>query len=138
MLWKELLYTGPQEGISLLRQRKTIIILDAFASGLLGADSEGVISKQMTEWLEHLAEKPGFVEQQTAQWSEAINLKRKPINADSYTYLKKYPFLLPAAWISRIGKYLIESQGTEHNDAMESIEIGNKRIDLMKKYKIIQ
>ena len=56
----------------------------------------------------------------------------------TYTYLKKYPFLLPAAWISRIGKYLIESQGTEHNDAMESIEIGNKRIDLMKKYKIIQ
>ena len=56
----------------------------------------------------------------------------------TYTYLKKYPFLLPAAWISRIGKYLIESQGMEHNDAMESIEIGNKRIDLMKKYKIIQ
>lgn len=70
--------------------RKTIIILDAFASGLLGADSEGVISRQMTEWLEHLADKPGFVEQQTKQWSEAINLKRKPVNADSYTYLKKY------------------------------------------------
>ena len=70
--------------------RKTIIILDAFASGLLGADSEGVISKQMTEWLEHLADKPGFVEQQTKQWSDAINLKRKPVDADSYTYLKKY------------------------------------------------
>lgn len=70
--------------------RKTIIILDAFASGLLGADSEGVISKQMTEWLEHLADKPGFIEQQTTQWSDAINLKRKLINADSYTYLKKY------------------------------------------------
>lgn len=42
--------------------RKTIIILDAFASGLLGADLEGVISKQMTAWLERLAEKPGFVE----------------------------------------------------------------------------
>lgn len=70
--------------------RKTIIILDAFASGLLGADSEGVISKQMTEWLEHLADKPGFIEQQTTQWSDAINLKRKPINSDSYTYLKKY------------------------------------------------
>jgi len=70
--------------------RKTIIILDAFASGLLGADSEGVISKQMAEWLEHLADKPGFVEQQTKQWSDAINLKRKAISADSYTYLKKY------------------------------------------------
>ena len=70
--------------------RKTIIILDAFASGLLGADSEGVISKQMTEWLEHLSDKPGFIEQQTKQWSDAINLKRKTISADSYTYLKKY------------------------------------------------
>lgn len=70
--------------------RKTIIILDAFASGLLGADSEGVISKQMGEWLEKLADKPGFVEQQTAQWSEAINLKRKPLEENDYTYLRKY------------------------------------------------
>lgn len=70
--------------------RKTIIILDAFASGLLGADSEGVVSRQMDEWLEHLSAKPGFVEQQTVQWSEAINLKRKPLEDASYTYLKKY------------------------------------------------
>ncbi len=70
--------------------RKTVIILDAFASGLLGADSEGVISKQMTEWLDHLADQPGFVENQTKQWSDAINLKRKPYTADAYPYLKKY------------------------------------------------
>ena len=70
--------------------RKTVIILDAFASGLLGADSEGVVSKQMGEWLEHLADKPGFVEQQTKQWSDAINLKRKPLNSDGYTYLRQY------------------------------------------------
>lgn len=70
--------------------RKTIIILDAYASGLLGADSEGVISRQMTEWLEHLADKPGFVEKQTKQWSDAINLKRKPLGNNDYTYLRKY------------------------------------------------
>lgn len=70
--------------------RKTVIILDAFASGLLGADSEGVVSKQMGEWMDHLADKPGFVEQQTTQWSEAINLKRKPLTSDDYTYLRKY------------------------------------------------
>lgn len=70
--------------------RKTIIILDAFASGLLGADSEGVVSKQMTEWLDRLAEKPGFVEAQTKQWSDAINMKRKPLSSDGYTYLRKY------------------------------------------------
>ena len=70
--------------------RKTVIILDAFASGLLGSDSEGVVSKQMGEWLEHLADKPGFVEQQTKQWSDAINLKRKPLETNDYTYLRKY------------------------------------------------
>lgn len=70
--------------------RKTVIILDAFASGLLGADSEGVISRQMGEWLQHLADKPGFVEQQTKQWSAAINLKRKTFSSNNYTYLSKY------------------------------------------------
>ena len=69
--------------------RKTIIVLDAFASGLFGADTEGVISRQMNEWLQHLEEKPGFTEKQTQQWSEAINLKRKPIDTSSYTYLRK-------------------------------------------------
>ena len=70
--------------------RKTVIILDAFASGLLGSDSEGIVSKQMGEWLEHLADKPGFVEQQTQQWTDAINLKRKPLASNDYTYLRKY------------------------------------------------
>ncbi len=70
--------------------RKSIIILDAYASGLLGADSEGVIAKQMDEWMEHLMEKPGFVEKQAEQWSEAINLKRKPLESDEYTFLCKY------------------------------------------------
>lgn len=70
--------------------RNTIIVLDAFASGLFGADTEGVISRQINKWLEHLEDKPGFVEQQTQQWSDAINLKRKPIDTSSYTYLRKY------------------------------------------------
>lgn len=56
----------------------------------------------------------------------------------SYAYLKEYPFLLPAAWIARIGKYVKETRKMEGNDARESIDIGNKRVDLMKKYKIIQ
>ena len=70
--------------------RKTVIILDAFASGLLGSDSEGIVSRQMGEWLEHLADKPGFVEKQTQQWSEAINLKRTKLNSSDYKYLRKY------------------------------------------------
>ena len=70
--------------------RKAIIVLDAYAGGLLGADSEGVISRQIGDWMEHLSEKPGFFENQTAQWSDAINAKREPIDTNSYVYLKKY------------------------------------------------
>lgn len=70
--------------------RNSIIILDAFASGLLGADTEGVISRQMNEWLSRLEEKPGFTERQTEQWSEAINLKRSELDEDLYPNLRKY------------------------------------------------
>ena len=76
--------------------RKAVIILDAFASGLLGADSEGVVARQMNEWMEHLSQKPGFIEQQTAQWSDAINLKRQPAGVSGYTYLRKYSKTWPA------------------------------------------
>ena len=40
--------------------------------------------------MDHLADKSGFVEQQTQQWSDAINLKRKPLEASDYAYLHKY------------------------------------------------
>lgn len=70
--------------------RQTIIVLDAYASGLMGADSEGVISKQMGVWMDHLTEKPGFVEQQTRQWSDAILQKRRPLSPNQYQYLQKY------------------------------------------------
>ncbi len=70
--------------------RKAIIVLDAFASGLMGADTEGLISKQIDEWMDKLAETPGFVEKQTTQWSKAISAKRKPLNGSGYQYLSKY------------------------------------------------
>lgn len=75
--------------------RKCIIMLDAYASGLLGNDSEGVVAKHMEQWISYLEEKPGFIEKQTQQWSEAINLKREPLKDSSYTYLKKYSATWP-------------------------------------------
>lgn len=86
--------------------RKTIIVLDAFVNGLLGADTDGIISKQMTEWLEHLANKPGFVEKQKKQWTDAINLKRKPIDTNNYTYLPKYSSTWPQMADVLEGTYL--------------------------------
>lgn len=75
--------------------RKTVIVLDAYASGLLGADPEGVVAKQMDKWLNRLSEKPGFVEKQMRQWSDAIELKKPSWGAESYEYLKKYSSTWP-------------------------------------------
>lgn len=55
----------------------------------------------------------------------------------TYSYLKNYPFLLPIAWGSRLKKYHKELRKESYNDLKKSIEIGDKRIKLMKKYKII-
>ena len=52
-----------------------------------------------------------------------------------YPSLKKYPFLLPAAWISRIFSYLT---GNQQVDPKKSIKIGKKRVDLLREYGIIE
>ncbi|MDO4312447.1 MAG: hypothetical protein Q4C52_05130 [Eubacteriales bacterium] len=75
--------------------RKCIVMLDAYASGLLGTDSEGVVARHMEQWISCLEEKPGFVEKQITQWSDAINQKREPLRDSSYTYLKKYSATWP-------------------------------------------
>lgn len=54
-----------------------------------------------------------------------------------YPYLKKCPFLLPAAWISRLLTYRKEVSAGGENNAADSIRIGNERIELMRQYGII-
>ena len=54
-----------------------------------------------------------------------------------FPYLKEHPYLLPVAWANRLMRYQKELHQTAGNDAAESIRIGNKRIELMKQYGII-
>lgn len=59
--------------------RKAVIILDAFASGLLGNDTENFVYEQIQEWMSSLEAKPGFTERQLDNWKNAINSKRVPL-----------------------------------------------------------
>ena len=56
----------------------------------------------------------------------------------SFAFLKKYPFLLPAAWLIRILRYRKEICENNHEDALSALKTGNSRIRLMKKYRIIK
>lgn len=55
-----------------------------------------------------------------------------------YHYLVKRPYLLPIAWADRLLKYRKETSQMKDNDAVESIRIGNQRIELLKQYGVIQ
>ena len=54
-----------------------------------------------------------------------------------YTYLKKQPYLLPVAWGERLVKYCGEVGKSDKNRAMDAVKIGNQRIELLKKYGIL-
>lgn len=55
-----------------------------------------------------------------------------------YPYLQKKPYLLPAAWASRILRYRKEIKSAPDNQAAEAVKIGNQRIELLKRYEIIE
>ena len=54
------------------------------------------------------------------------------------TQLKKFPFLLPLAWLIRILKFGKELYRNNHKKLTGALKTGNRRIELMKKYKIIK
>ena len=54
-----------------------------------------------------------------------------------YPYLKKYPWLVPAAWCSRLISYAGETRKSRDNSAFQALKTGNDRIELMKQYDIL-
>lgn len=51
-----------------------------------------------------------------------------------YPYLKKYPFLLPVAWISRICRFAAKGGS---DGAKKTIQLGNERVELLRLYGIL-
>ena len=57
----------------------------------------------------------------------------------NYSYARKYPFLLPAAYVHRILKYMSEHKNTAQNAGEKSsTQIGMERVKLLEKYKIVE
>ena len=57
---------------------------------------------------------------------------------NEFAFLKKIPFLLPAAWLIRILRYEKEMRKNAHKNVTDALKVGNRRIELMRKYKIIE
>lgn len=54
-----------------------------------------------------------------------------------YPYLKKRPYLLPVAWVQCLAHYASEKQSGTGNSASGSIKLAKERIELMKRYDIM-
>ena len=54
-----------------------------------------------------------------------------------YPYLKKRPYLLPVAWVQRLVHYAGEKKTGTDNSASGSIKLAKERIELMKRYGIM-
>lgn len=54
-----------------------------------------------------------------------------------YPYLKKRPYLLPVAWVQRIAHYAGEKKTGAVSSASGSIKLAKERIELMKRYGIM-
>ncbi len=72
-------------------ERKLIVVLDAYANGLFGADSKGIVAQKLGEWISEMEDTVGFRENQVKRWEGAIkNLLDNRNNGDRYSYLAKY------------------------------------------------
>lgn len=54
-----------------------------------------------------------------------------------YPWLKDRPWLLPAAWATRMGKYCRDSLLRKPADAADALKLGRERIALLKRYGIL-
>lgn len=54
-----------------------------------------------------------------------------------YPYLKKRPYLLPIAWVQRLVHYASEKKSGADSSASGSIKLSKERIELMKRYDIM-
>lgn len=55
-----------------------------------------------------------------------------------YPYLKKHPYLVPAAWADRLWQYARETGKSREETAADALKIGKERLELLRQYGIVK
>ena len=108
----DLLCGGLYGDSSMSRKHSSNITLDAVASQKSGKNAKSILAKSL--------------------FPSAAKLEGR------YPYLKKHPYLLPVAWCNRLLKYAQEIRNTRDSNVADALNIGNKRIELMKIYGVLE
>lgn len=108
------------------------LLADLLASGIYGSSS---LSRQHSSLITLNAVKDGAGGRGAHRVLRTMFPARKDL-LRAYPYLERYPWLLPAAWVQRLGRYQSQNGGAE--SARESLSIGAQRVELLKKYQVIR
>ncbi|MFJ7994707.1 hypothetical protein ACIQY5_21530 [Peribacillus frigoritolerans] len=71
-------------------EREIVVLIDGFANGIFGPDARIKCGKQIEQWVDELAEEPGFLEEQLQQWKNALEIKMRNLDENEYPYLRQY------------------------------------------------
>lgn len=110
------------------------MLMDLLQAGVYGSSSESRLhSSNIT--LEAVASKR---QNRTARNSVMLSLFPPSRQLEGrYPYLKDRPWLLPAAWVSRVGTYCRESLLHKPSSAADSLKLGTERIALLRYYGLL-
>ena len=108
----DLLSAGVFGGATMSRKHSSNMTLEA-----VSADKQGKRAKKSLK---------------NTLFPSAENLKGR------YTYLEQKPYLLPVAWADRLINYIKESRSAQDNSALETLQTGSARIELLREYKVIK
>ena len=108
---EDLLQSGIYGGSSLSRRQSSNITLDAVASQKQGRNAQSTLTASL--------------------FPDAVKLKGR------YPYLNERPWLLPVAWASRIGQYCKDALQHKGADAVQSLDLGKQRLELLEQYHIL-
>jgi hypothetical protein len=82
-------YFGMQDPTRLDRQ--SVVLIDALASGVFGAEVRSQCARRIEGWIEELAQRAGFLEQQRRQWTDALRSKMPALpHRERYRRLAQY------------------------------------------------
>ena len=108
------------------------LLMDLLDSGIYGGSSmERKHSSNMTLTAMAGGKANTTASLRSSLFPSAAYMKRK------FSWVKKYPWLLPAAYVVRIVKYLQTSKD-KPKDEKNSVQIGMERVELLKQYHIIK
>ncbi|MDR0822970.1 MAG: hypothetical protein LBN20_04220 [Endomicrobium sp.] len=70
--------------------QETLMLINAYSSGVFGPDTHGICMEQISKWVSELSKSKEAVIKLQDNWTKRVDLMPSAVSTDKYTYLKDY------------------------------------------------